>query len=212
MNVVVTGSRVDCAGPSSHVVSVVSGTGYLSSVITASTGVGAAGCPWLLRARPGQRISLSLLDFTVAGRRPPPSQSAENEAMLKPPPSSQRCVRLAVIREVSGTYRRGDREICSLRVGDAGRERSVYLSDSNELEVVITSQYDVDISHDDDNPIFLLRYDGTSRDNDVTAGARRHSLFSTVIILDQRLINVFSVSRSLRELFCEGLRLHATLH
>lgn len=162
---------MDCVGPSPHLVSAVSGTGYLSSVITDRTGVGTADCPWLLRAGPGQRISLSLLDFTAAGRRPPSSQSAENEAVLKPPPSSQRCMRLAVVREMSGTYQRGDREICSMRPGDGGRERSVYLSEANELEVMIASQRRlVDISADD-AAIFLLRYDGTSH-YDVTTGAR----------------------------------------
>jgi len=164
--VVITGSRVDCVGPTSHLVSAVNGTGYLSSLITARTGVGTAECPWLLRAGPGQRISLSLLDFTVARRRTPPS---ENEAVVKPPPpSSQRCVRLAVIREASATYqRRGDREVCSTGSGDGGRERAVYLSSSNELEVLISS---TNIAAG--STIFLLRYDGTSR-YDVTTGAPR---------------------------------------
>lgn len=157
--VVATGSRADCAGPSSHLVSVVSGTGYLSSAVTDRTGVGTADCPWLLRAGPGQRISLSLLDFTAAGRRPPPS---ENEAALKRPPSSHRCVRLAVVREVSGTYRRGDREVCSTQPGDGGRERSVYLSEANELEITIATRRGIDASANNDDAIFLLRYDGTS--------------------------------------------------
>ena len=109
----------------------------------------------MLRASSGQRISLSLLDFTAAGRRPSTSQTSENEAALK---SSQRCVRLAVVREVSGPYPRGDREVCS---DSGGRERSVYLSESNELEVAITSPYSLDMSTTND-AIFLLRYDGTS--------------------------------------------------
>jgi len=170
VNLVVTGRRDDCTGPNSHLVTAVNGTGYLSSVITDRTGVGAADCPWLLRAGSGQRISLSLLDFTVAGRRSSTSQSAENEAALKSRLSSPRCVRLAVVREVSGSYRRGEREVCSMRTGDGGRERSVYLSESNELEVVIARPYGADISATND-AIFLLRYDGTSL-TDVIAGAR----------------------------------------
>ena len=69
--------------------------GYLSSLVTGRTGVGAADCPWLLRAGSGQRISLSLLDFTVAGRRSSTSHqlNVENEAAVKASPaSSQRCV------------------------------------------------------------------------------------------------------------------------
>ena len=160
VNVVVTSRRGDCSGPSSHLVSAVNGTGYLSSLVTDRTGVGTADCPWLLRASSGQRISLSLLDFTAAGRRPSTSQTAENEAALKSPSSSQRCVRLAVVREVSGSYPRGDREVCSMRTGDGVRERSVYLSESNELEVVIATPYSPDMSTTND-AIFLLRYDGT---------------------------------------------------
>jgi len=79
-----TGSRGDCvAGSTSHVVSPVNGSGYLSSVIAARTGVGTADCPWLLRAGPGQRLSLSLLDFTVDARRTETSHAPENEAALK---------------------------------------------------------------------------------------------------------------------------------
>jgi len=139
-------------------------------------GVGTADCPWLLRAGEGQRISLSLLDFSAANRRSSVPSSAENEALPKPPPSSQRCVRLAVVREVSaaGTYRRSDREICSVRPGDGGRERSVYLSASNELEVMITRRTSAD-DDDDADAIFLLRYDGMlryvmSRDKQVRGG------------------------------------------
>jgi len=169
--VVITGRRGDCSGSSSQRVSSVNGTGYLSSLITERTGVGAADCPWLLRAGSGQRISLSLLDFSVSSSG---SQSTENEAALKPPPSSsQHCVRLALVREVSGAYRRGDREVCSMRAGGDMRERSVYLSEANELEVVIARPYGVDMSttSGSSDAIFLLRYDGTSH-CDVIAGAR----------------------------------------
>ena len=83
---VATGDRKNClGGPTAHLVSAITGTGYLSSLVTSHTGVGAADCPWLLRAGPGQRISLSLLDFTVTRTiaTPPTSQAAENEASLK---------------------------------------------------------------------------------------------------------------------------------
>jgi len=42
------------------------GGGYLSSAITDRTGAGSAGCPWLLRASPWQRINVSLIDFSDA--------------------------------------------------------------------------------------------------------------------------------------------------
>ena len=168
----VTGSRADCVGPNSRLVSAVNGSGYLSSVVADRTGVvGTADCPWLLRAGPGQRITLSLLDFSAAvaaGGQPPASPPSENDAAPKLPPSSRRCLRLAVVREPT---RAADREVCSAwpGVGDGARERTVYLSESNEVEVAIEGrrrrQHGVDISSaghadDDDTPIFLLRYNG----------------------------------------------------
>ena len=58
-----------------------------------------------------------------------------------------------------------------MRPGDGGRERSVYLSEANELEVTIVGRHGGDMTTNDDDAIFLLRYDGTSHD-DVITGAR----------------------------------------
>ncbi len=41
-----------------------SGAGYLSSGVTSRSGCGSASCPWVLEARPGQRVNVSLLDFS----------------------------------------------------------------------------------------------------------------------------------------------------
>jgi len=38
-------------------------SGFLSSVVSAETGVGSPDCPWMVRARPGQRINVTLLNF-----------------------------------------------------------------------------------------------------------------------------------------------------
>ncbi len=39
------------------------GHGYIASVITEETGVGSADCPWQIRAKPGQKINVTLYDF-----------------------------------------------------------------------------------------------------------------------------------------------------
>ena len=52
---------VDPAGLSGTVI----GTGYIASLVTDRTGAGSAGCPWLLRAAPWQRINITLIDFTA---------------------------------------------------------------------------------------------------------------------------------------------------
>ena len=41
----------------------VSTAGYISSHVTYSTGCGSIERPWVLRADPGQRINVTLLDF-----------------------------------------------------------------------------------------------------------------------------------------------------
>ncbi len=47
-------------------VNVTSQTGYLSSDITADSGFGSDSCPWVIRVDAGQRINITLLDFTLA--------------------------------------------------------------------------------------------------------------------------------------------------
>ena len=38
--------------------------GYLASVVAEETRKGSHGCPWLLQARPGEKINITLIDFT----------------------------------------------------------------------------------------------------------------------------------------------------
>lgn len=40
-------------------------SGYLSSLMTEETGYGLAGCPWRIKARPGQNLEVSVLDFNL---------------------------------------------------------------------------------------------------------------------------------------------------
>ena len=51
-----TAKAINISGPS----------GYLSSVITAGSGFGTDSCPWVIRVDPGQRINITLLDFSLA--------------------------------------------------------------------------------------------------------------------------------------------------
>ena len=38
-------------------------SGYLSNYVTIETGKGSADCPWMIQARQGQRINITLIDF-----------------------------------------------------------------------------------------------------------------------------------------------------
>ncbi len=41
-------------------------SGYISSVVTTESGFGSEACPWVIRVDSGQRINITLLDFTLA--------------------------------------------------------------------------------------------------------------------------------------------------
>ena len=49
---------------SSTFLKLVSKEGYLSSEVAATTGCGSVSSPWILEAKPGQNLNLTLLDFT----------------------------------------------------------------------------------------------------------------------------------------------------
>ncbi len=58
-------------------------SGYISNQVTTSLGVGSARCPWHLEAEPGQKFSISLLDFSAP-------QKGTRSALLCDVPSGSR--------------------------------------------------------------------------------------------------------------------------
>ena len=40
-------------------------SGYIASVATEQHGFGSSQCPWAIRAQPGQRINITLIDFSL---------------------------------------------------------------------------------------------------------------------------------------------------
>ncbi len=44
---------------------VTSGSGFLASTVTDATGCGAAETPWVVKAHPGQRLNITLHDFSA---------------------------------------------------------------------------------------------------------------------------------------------------
>jgi len=44
-------------------ISITKSSGYLTNSIIASTSKGSSVCPWILQGQPGQRFSLSLIDY-----------------------------------------------------------------------------------------------------------------------------------------------------
>jgi len=126
----------------------VTGYGYLSSAVTVDTGRGGPDCPWRLKASPGQRINITLINFaratlpTAMTSSPGGSashQSAINGGLTSPlqvgglPPSvpgPKVCYQLANIRE------RQYSRVLTECVGSP-RESSAFLSSSDVVEVDI---------------------------------------------------------------------------
>ena len=112
--------------------------GFISSYVTQHTGCGNTDHPWLLKAAVGQRINITLIDFTS-------DQATTHEA------DANLCMVYATIREgVNGaiTY-----TVCG---GRKQKVVSVFLSTSNIVEIRIISKS----KQTNSNGQFLLKFKG----------------------------------------------------
>ena len=58
---VLTGQKQRCGG---HIAAPLP-SGFISNQVTMETGLGSVSCPWRITGGPGQRITITLLDFGV---------------------------------------------------------------------------------------------------------------------------------------------------
>jgi len=85
MFVVIMAAKSDCHAHRPIIISDTSG--YLASLTAAETGCGTSDAPWLIQVRPGQRINVTLFDFS------PPDVAAHGQvprSLLLLPRSSDR--------------------------------------------------------------------------------------------------------------------------
>lgn len=131
-----------------------SSSGQLASVLALETKCGSPERPWIIEVPQGQRINLTLIDFTARRATPPPPPQGAGGG------GASRCVRYAKVMEKSVEVE-GDKSfvIC----GRSGRERSVYSSKGHVVRVVMEM--------DEENPnYFLIGYRGmTSFTHDTTS-------------------------------------------
>ncbi len=97
-------------------------SGVLSSVVTDDTGLGSATCPWVIKAQTGQRINITLMDFSTYI------------------PLDGACQVYAIVREKMPSH---SQTICRDRV----REKHVYLSQGSTLEVRLVRPNNGDRRH-----------------------------------------------------------------
>ena len=115
--------------------------GYLANVITEREGFGSLACPWHIEVQRGQRINITLFDFSTptADIRPNMYQS-------------KICYQYAIITEKASVTTRNER-ICGGNI----RERSVYTSRTNSVEIRIITRKNVETEKEFH---FMLRYEG----------------------------------------------------
>ena len=129
---------------------------FISSDVTRSTGCGAADFPWILEAPEGQKIGLSILDFSLNGTKPGTGDS------MWGPLDTGVCMVYASVRDgqqTPGAQRRTS-TICG-RIQP--RMRHVFTSSSNYIELRIL-QSDVTgtsvAAQNSKRPRFIIKYEG----------------------------------------------------
>lgn len=127
--------------------------GYLASVVSEETGCGVASSPWEVVARPGQRLTFTLYDFS----RPVSSDTPLTSSGLG---GTLQCNVYVVFKE---------RELgrsTTVCGGGPERTREVYMSTSHAVEVRLT----VGRMGDGRDRMFLVSYEATGcGDPDVTS-------------------------------------------
>lgn len=101
-------------------------SGYIASIITEKTTCGSGGSPWIITAKPGQKINFTLLDFGVAVENPTPAPNKMKSAPVF-------CEQYAVIAEPSAGR-------STIVCGGHFREKHVYKTVTNEVRVHILSR------------------------------------------------------------------------
>ena len=115
-------------------------SGYLSSQVTWESGCGTARCPWVIQAQPGQRINITLMDFSGG-------QSQLNSGAA----ARKVCYRYATLKESSSTTR--DVTLCPGE--DRNEANHVYLSESNFLSVTLYTA-----EKEDELFYYAIKYEG----------------------------------------------------
>ena len=128
-----------CESLSSVIVPKVGSEGYISSYVSQQTGCGSKDIPWILKVGAGQRLNITLIDFTG------------NQLTKQPMPLEHTCIIYASIRDGSGPAKL---PVC----GGTGRKMTpVFESRSNSVEIGINAVKQQNVKNYGQ---FLLKYVG----------------------------------------------------
>jgi len=122
-------------------------SGYLASYMSSgAVGIGTPSCPWYIRARPGQTLNLTLLNFISPTRLlATPSESAANVA--------ETCYHVGVVRD--GPDRRQSVTACS----SEPRRRTILISTTNSVSFEFSVR-GLNVQPPDHEARFLVHYNG----------------------------------------------------
>lgn len=118
-------------------------SGFLSSLIAADEGYGSEACPWIIRVDQGQRVNITLFDFSIGEDVPGNDIHAKVH-------SRTYCHKYAVIREKISIR---ETVVC----GGDKREENVYISTQNSVEIQLMRY-----NSPKKEVYFLLKFEGRS--------------------------------------------------
>lgn len=127
-------------------------SGRLASISAIETRCGSQDKPWLIEVSHGQRINVTLVDFTTRRTRgPPPTGSASSQDLREV--DGNACVRYVTVVEKRIEEKGGEGDESFVICGRQGRERHVYTSKSNVIQIQLEAS--------NSNPdYFLINYEG----------------------------------------------------
>ena len=137
-------------------------TGYIASVVTEETGCGSQQNPWVITAQAGQKINITLFDFGISGSfntssNPGPITAGNSNKRTNYPVYCQQYARIEEKDVARSTI------VC----GGERREKNVYISVTNEVEVHVMNRRTFGQQH-----YFILKYNG-----------KNYSFYLTVTVL-----------------------------
>ncbi len=136
----VISGRANLCRASNHV-RVGGSKGYLSSYVTQENSLGSLDCPWLVEVKPGQSLSMSILDFSWKGVNRPLRVDAV-------------CHVYAIVKETAASR---SETICA----GTQRQKLIYSSQTNIVEVRLVVNKQDELGH------FLIQYEGMTIVTDI---------------------------------------------
>ena len=110
-------------------------SGILSNLVTQETGCGSPTLPWVIQVNPGQKVNVTLVDFSMITE-----------------PGTSACKVFAVIKE------RTIGRVRNITSCTTTRERSIYMSVTNVIEIGLVTV--MDPMDRLDSPMFMIKYEG----------------------------------------------------